>query len=129
MELRDITEELIPDRISKKKEDAIYAINLAEKEGYFPILALSYLEYGNDFIKDSPELALQFFAYSKEFAEITKELSKALQPGEETERINDSTLVQTNVKAGINTVNETIVFSFILGFGIGLALSLIKIGL
>ncbi|MDD5417811.1 MAG: hypothetical protein PHW96_02895 [Candidatus Nanoarchaeia archaeon] len=127
MELREATDEMIQERLSKKREDAIYAIHQAEKQGMLPILALSYLEYASEFSEDAPETALQFYAYSKEFAEIAKELSNALL-GETSYSENTITINPTNI-ASFQYSNEIIVFSFLLGFAIGLAFVIIKVGL
>ncbi len=74
METRGLTKDIIAGRLPKYENDALLAIQRSEAAGAFPILAISYLEYGQSFADSDAESALRYMKYAKEFAEVSKDI-------------------------------------------------------
>lgn len=115
IELRDIPEESLPSRIQSKDELTTFFIKRSKEKGVIPILALSYLQYARSlYSENDTSSSLIYYAYSKEFAGVTidmsKEMKKEIELPTELREVDKQTL--------------NIVIFFIAGMIIGLLIAL-----
>jgi len=72
---------IIGEKIQRAKDDAKIAIQLSREEGYEPMLAECYYEYGTNFEeKEDAANAFRMYKYSKEVALAYKHLSTSEVP-------------------------------------------------
>lgn len=77
MEARALTNTSVFVKITSLEKDAQTAIKESEEEGYLPVLALSYLEFGKTLRDTEPVQSLIYLSYSEEMAKISKDLIQA----------------------------------------------------
>ena len=78
LEVRSVSNDTVKAKINELEDDSLRSIQKAETIGLTPILALSYLEFAKNFYDSDPAQALIYLSYSKEMAQISEVLTKAV---------------------------------------------------
>jgi uncharacterized protein len=78
LEVSTLSNATVRAKIDELEADSLRSIQKAENLDLTPILALSYLEFAKNFYDSDPAQALIYLSYSKEMAQISEVLTKAV---------------------------------------------------
>ncbi len=77
----------LSNRVARYENNALLAIQKSEQTGAFPVLAISYLEYGKSFADSDHATALRYMKYAKEFADASKDIYKIIEGRTQEEQL------------------------------------------
>jgi len=114
METRCVDNDSIKEKLEEFERQAENSISKTESNGYIPLIAINYLEYGKNL--DDVSMKLIYFKYAIEFSKLTEDVNDILYKKYGSEYKNIETPIIRKTKIRNEQHHNQIIVGFLIGF-------------